>query len=64
MLAIALMDVVYKMARLVAVVLEDIMFDKDDEAALTALMRKYERQEIWDVDSELDLCHQIGGAHV
>ncbi|KAK3332926.1 heterokaryon incompatibility protein-domain-containing protein [Cercophora scortea] len=45
--AIGAMDVVYQRARLVTVVLEDIVLDPLDESTLRELMETYDRGETW-----------------
>ncbi|KAK3693166.1 heterokaryon incompatibility protein-domain-containing protein [Podospora appendiculata] len=46
-MAVGAMDVVYQRARLVAVVLEDVVLDQLDESTLRGLMKTYDSGETW-----------------
>lgn len=58
-LAVGSMDLVYRSARLVVVVLEDIVVDHADKQALRALMATHERGEVWDARSKIDVSKQL-----
>ncbi|RDW56747.1 hypothetical protein BP6252_13970 [Coleophoma cylindrospora] len=58
-LAIGSMDVVYRHARIVVVVLEDIILDKFDEDALRMLMETFHRGAKWVYREHLEVSRQL-----
>ena len=53
--AIGSMDVIYKSARIVVVVLEDVQINEDEEQVLRTLIDKYEKKALFDLRIEIEL---------
>ncbi|KAH0541688.1 hypothetical protein FGG08_003851 [Glutinoglossum americanum] len=59
--AIGSMDIIYKKARLVVIVLEDIRIEEDEEMVLRILISKYENKELFDLRAETKISHIASG---
>ncbi|KAK5988900.1 hypothetical protein PT974_10397 [Cladobotryum mycophilum] len=58
-MAIGAMDVIYQRARLVAVVLEDIAIDKDEEQALRSIVEAFQQGGKWNYREKLEASRRL-----